>query len=103
VKRGITPAWKNSSTATRKPPPSTFQKCIATKQKDYVEYGLAQSEVKALGKWDGMRPDFVSEKTTPNLWKLSQEGVTFTRHHPCLPELDGGQRHRDGHGRLPGA
>ena len=27
--------------------------------------------------WDGMRPDFVSEKTTPTLWKLAREGVTF--------------------------
>jgi len=32
--------------------------------------------------WDGMRPDFVAEKTTPNLWKMAQEGVTFRRHHP---------------------
>ena len=32
--------------------------------------------------WDGMRPDFVSEKTTPNLWKLTQGGVTFLHHHP---------------------
>ena len=35
--------------------------------------------------WDGMRPDFVSEKTTPNLWKLSQEGVFFRHHHPAYP------------------
>jgi len=35
--------------------------------------------------WDGMRPDFVTEKTTPNLWKLTQEGVTFRRHHPAYP------------------
>lgn len=32
--------------------------------------------------WDGMRPDFVSEKTTPTLWKLAREGVTFRNHHP---------------------
>jgi arylsulfatase A-like enzyme len=32
--------------------------------------------------WDGMRPDFVTEKTTPNLWKLTLQGVTFLRHHP---------------------
>lgn len=31
--------------------------------------------------WDGMRPDFVSEKNTPSLWKLAQKGVTFQRHH----------------------
>ncbi len=35
--------------------------------------------------WDGMRPDFVSEKTTPTLWKLAREGVTFRNHHPVYP------------------
>src|SRR6266702_7213186 len=31
--------------------------------------------------WDGMRPDFVSEQTTPALWKLAHRGVTFRNHH----------------------
>jgi arylsulfatase A-like enzyme len=31
--------------------------------------------------WDGMRPDFVTERNTPALWKLAQEGVTFLHHH----------------------
>ena len=31
--------------------------------------------------WDGMRPDLVSEKNTPALWKLAREGVTFRHHH----------------------
>src|SRR5438067_1923833 len=31
--------------------------------------------------WDGMRPDFVTERATPTLWKLAQEGVTFQHHH----------------------
>jgi predicted AlkP superfamily pyrophosphatase or phosphodiesterase len=35
--------------------------------------------------WDGMRPDFVSEETTPTLWKLSREGVTFRNHHAVYP------------------
>jgi arylsulfatase A-like enzyme len=35
--------------------------------------------------WDGMRPDFVSEKTTPTLWKFAREGVTFLNHHPVYP------------------
>ena len=35
--------------------------------------------------WDGMRPDFVSEKITPTLWKLAREGVTFRNHHPVYP------------------
>jgi arylsulfatase A-like enzyme len=31
--------------------------------------------------WDGMRPDFLSERHTPALWKLAREGVTFRHHH----------------------
>ncbi len=37
--------------------------------------------------WDGMRPDFVSEKGTPNLWKLAHEGTTFRHHHSVWPSL----------------
>lgn len=32
--------------------------------------------------WDGMRPDFVSAQTSPNLWTLAQTGVFFASHHP---------------------
>lgn len=35
--------------------------------------------------WDGMRPDFVTERAAPTLWKLSREGVTFRRHHSVFP------------------
>ena len=35
--------------------------------------------------WDGMRPDFISERNTPALWKLSREGVTFRHHHSVYP------------------
>ena len=35
--------------------------------------------------WDGMRPDFVREETTPTLWKLAKEGVTFRNHHALYP------------------
>jgi arylsulfatase A-like enzyme len=35
--------------------------------------------------WDGMRPDFVTERNTPALWKLAQEGVTFRQHHSIYP------------------
>jgi arylsulfatase A-like enzyme len=31
--------------------------------------------------WDGMRPDFVSEKNTPTLFQLIQQGVWFENHH----------------------
>src|SRR5205085_4019397 len=35
--------------------------------------------------WDGMRPDFVTERHTPTLWKLAQDGVTFAHHHSVYP------------------
>ncbi len=35
--------------------------------------------------WDGMRPDFVTERNTPTLWKLSREGVIFRHHHAVYP------------------
>ncbi|WP_157947722.1 alkaline phosphatase family protein [Abditibacterium utsteinense] len=35
--------------------------------------------------WDGLRPDSVSAQNTPNLFRLAQSGVTFSRHHPVYP------------------
>jgi arylsulfatase A-like enzyme len=35
--------------------------------------------------WDGMRPDFVTERNTPVLWKLAHDGVTFRHHHSVYP------------------
>ena len=35
--------------------------------------------------WDGMRPDCVTEKNTPTLWKLAHDGVTFRNHHAAYP------------------
>jgi len=37
--------------------------------------------------WDGMRPDFVTEKNTPTLWKLAREGTTFRNHHAVYPSV----------------
>jgi predicted AlkP superfamily pyrophosphatase or phosphodiesterase len=37
--------------------------------------------------WDGLRPDLVSEATTPNLWRLAQAGVWFDRSHAVYPTL----------------
>lgn len=35
--------------------------------------------------WDGMRPDFVTEKYTPTLDKLAHDGVRFRNHHSVYP------------------
>jgi predicted AlkP superfamily pyrophosphatase or phosphodiesterase len=34
---------------------------------------------------DGMRPDAVTEKDTPTLWKIRREGVSFQKHHSVYP------------------
>src|SRR5438477_8833087 len=44
----------------------------------------AQSHV-VLIVWDGMRPDFVTEKYTPALAGLAREGVYFRNHHSVYP------------------
>src|SRR6266487_2964691 len=35
--------------------------------------------------WDGMRPDLVSERDSPTLWKLASDGVNFRNHHSAYP------------------
>jgi arylsulfatase A-like enzyme len=35
--------------------------------------------------WDGMRPDFITEKYAPTLDKLAHEGVRFSNHHAVFP------------------
>jgi arylsulfatase A-like enzyme len=35
--------------------------------------------------WDGLRPDSVTQKTTPNLWGMSQRGVFFHKNHSTYP------------------
>jgi arylsulfatase A-like enzyme len=37
--------------------------------------------------WDGMRPDFISQRNSPALWQLAREGVTFRHHHSVYPTM----------------
>lgn len=37
--------------------------------------------------WDGLRPDSITLKTTPQLYRIMQRGVTFTDHHASYPTL----------------
>lgn len=45
-------------------------------------FAAGQARHVVLVVWDGMRPDFVSEKLTPTLWRLALDGVFFQNHHP---------------------
>lgn len=37
--------------------------------------------------WDGLRPDLVTARDTPNLFSMARDGVRFDRHHSLYPTL----------------
>jgi arylsulfatase A-like enzyme len=47
----------------------------------------ARGRIFILMVWDGLRPDFVTQRGTPNLYRLAREGVRFDRHHSIFPTL----------------
>ncbi|MDB6059245.1 MAG: Type phosphodiesterase/nucleotide pyrophosphatase [Verrucomicrobiales bacterium] len=59
----------------------TFLVCLFAS----VAFQLHAAKHVVLIVWDGMRPDFVTASNCPNLFQLSKEGVTFTKHHSAYP------------------
>src|SRR5258708_2992206 len=51
---------------------------------------------------DGLRPDAITPAETPNLWRLRQEGVTFTNSHSVFPTVTRVNATAIGTGTLPG-
>ncbi|MGH7780911.1 MAG: alkaline phosphatase family protein [Candidatus Binataceae bacterium] len=47
----------------------------------------ARARIFILVVWDGLRPDFVTQHDTPNLFALEREGVRLMRHHAQYPTL----------------
>ncbi len=48
--------------------------------------GYAENNKKIiLFVWDGLRPDSITQQTTPNLYQLSQEGAYFSDNHSSYP------------------
>jgi arylsulfatase A-like enzyme len=45
-------------------------------------FGAGRASHVVVVVWDGMRPDFVTAELTPNLFRLTQDGVVFQKHHP---------------------
>ncbi len=37
--------------------------------------------------WDGLRPDLVTARDTPNLYEMEHQGMRFDRHHSMYPTL----------------
>src|SRR5947208_3144949 len=48
-------------------------------------YPASETRRVVLVVWDGMRPDFVTEKYAPTLDKLAHDGVRFRNHHAVYP------------------
>ena len=47
----------------------------------------ARGRIFVLMVWDGLRADFVTQRDTPNLFRLAREGARFDRHHSIFPTL----------------
>src|SRR5271167_4771670 len=54
---------------------------------DAVGTHRGRGRIVVLMVWDGLRPDFVTQRDTPNLFRLAREGVRFDRHHSIFPTL----------------
>ena len=58
-----------------------------TRAQDSVTTHRGRGRIVVLMVWDGLRPDFVTQRDTPNLFRLAREGVRFDKHHSIFPTL----------------
>src|SRR5579872_37277 len=54
---------------------------------DLTSARRGRGRIVVLMVWDGLRPDFVTQRDTPNLFRMAREGVRFDRHHSIFPTL----------------
>jgi predicted AlkP superfamily pyrophosphatase or phosphodiesterase len=58
-----------------------------TRAQDGAEVHRGRGRIVVLMVWDGLRPDFVTQRDTPNLFQMAREGVRFDKHHSIFPTL----------------
>jgi arylsulfatase A-like enzyme len=58
-----------------------------TRAQDAIGSLRGRGRIVVLMVWDGLRPDFVTQRDTPNLFRLAREGVRFDKHHSIFPTL----------------
>jgi arylsulfatase A-like enzyme len=58
-----------------------------TLAQDSLATHRGRGRIVVLMVWDGLRPDFVTQRDTPNLFRLAREGVRFDKHHSIFPTL----------------
>jgi hypothetical protein len=54
---------------------------------DHFDAHRGRGRIVVLMVWDGLRPDFVTQRDTPNLYRMAREGVRFDKHHSIFPTL----------------
>src|SRR5579872_1774414 len=54
---------------------------------DAADAPSSRGRIVILMVWDGLRPDSVTTRDTPNLYEMSHQGVRFDRHHSMYPTL----------------
>jgi arylsulfatase A-like enzyme len=65
-------------------------------------HGAGRATLNIVVVLDGLRPDAITPGETPNLWRLRQEGVNFTRSHSVFPTVTRVNATAIGTGTLPG-
>src|SRR5258708_7845871 len=60
---------------------------VPTRAQDSVAAHHGRGRIVVLMVWDGLRPDFVTQRDTPNLFRMARDGVRFDRHHSIFPTL----------------
>jgi predicted AlkP superfamily pyrophosphatase or phosphodiesterase len=58
-----------------------------TRAQDSTAAHRGRGRIVVLMVWDGLRPDFVTQRDTPNLFRMAREGVRFDRHQAIFPTL----------------
>ena len=58
-----------------------------TRAQEPAESYHGRGRIVVLMVWDGLRPDLVTQHDTPNLFRLTREGVRFDKHHSMFPTL----------------
>ncbi len=54
---------------------------------DLARVHHGRGRIMILMVWDGLRPDLVTQRDTPNLFRMAREGVRFDRHHAIFPTI----------------
>lgn len=62
-----------------------FSLSVSAKDTNHLNNHIATKNKIILFIWDGLRPDSITKKITPNLYRIMHKGVIFTDNHSSYP------------------